>query len=317
MSHLERDTTEPGGQSLAWGRLIPLVTLTILTAVFIAQARRQGAGEPEPVGRDPGVGDLPPLPPPDDSPAFRAVQDETPIRFSETAAYAELLDRVRRMPPAELRESARTDVVFSELLTRPGRYRGLPIRLQGTARLILRQEDLPGPFAADGRVYEAWTFTGDSRGFPYVLVFEDPPEGLPAGDDVNAFVIFHGYFFKLLAYKAGDRLRKAPMLIGRIEYLPDESGAGPPPQAFGGGRPLWLLAPIALLVVYLFIRTATTSRAIFGGGARRRFHAPPSDQISPEELDEWLKGPPGNDDRGGSPPLDQSSADRPDPGNSP
>ncbi|QDV33155.1 hypothetical protein [Tautonia plasticadhaerens] len=296
---LDRDGPATGRRPLARARLVPLVTLAILTIVIIAQARRRDADPPAGERGGRGVGELSPLPPPDDSPALRAVRDETPIRFSETAAYAELLDRVRRTPPDELRDRARGDVVFSELLTRPERYRGLPIRLQGTARLILRQEDLPGALAPGGRVYEAWTFTGDSRGFPYVLVFEDPPEGLPAGDDVNAFVIFHGYFFKLLAYKAGDKLRKAPMLIGRIEYLPDESDAVPPPPALGGSRPLWMLAPVALLVVYLFVRTATTARSLFGAGSKRRFHAPPTDQISPEELDEWLRSPP-VDDRGES-----------------
>lgn len=304
MSHpdpLDRDGPAHGRRPLDWARLVPLATLAILTAVIIAQARRQEAAPPAPGAGDRGVGELPPLPPPDDSPALRAVRDETPIRFSETAAYAALLERVRQTSPEELRHQARSDVVFSELLTRPARYRGLPIRLQGTARLILRQEDLPGSLAPGGRVYEAWTYTGDSRGFPYVLVFEAPPDGLPAGDDVNAFVVFHGYFFKLLAYKAGDKPRKAPMLIGRIEYLPDEDDSGPPQPAFGGSRPLWILAPIALLVVYLFVRTATTARSVFRAGSRRRFHAPPTDQISPEELDEWLRSPP-EDGQGDSPP---------------
>ncbi|RUL87613.1 hypothetical protein [Tautonia sociabilis] len=278
----------PRRRFVAWGRRIALATLLVLVVAIAAQGRRHEDHPPAPAPAE-GVGALPPLPPPDDSPAFRAIRDETPVRFAETAAYAELLDRVRRTPPERLREQARTEVVFSDLLARPDRYRGLPIRLQGTARRILPLEDLPQSLAPHGRLYEAWTFTGDSRGYPYVLVFEDAPEGLPAGDDVRAFVVFHGYFFKLLAYNAADKPRKAPMLIGRIEYIPDEAGA-PVPPGLGGSRPVWLLAPIALLVAYLFARTMTTARSLFRSTSGRRFHSPPREEISPEELDDWLHG---------------------------
>jgi hypothetical protein len=292
----QADPFDPDGQRapdrrpIAWARLIPLVTLAILTAVVVWQTFRPEAARPGPAG---GIGHSTPLPPPDDSLPFQAIRDEAPLQFSESAAYAELLDRARRTPLVELRDEARTDVVFSDLLARPERYRGLPIRLQGTARRILRLDDLPDRISPEGRIFEAWTFTADSRGFPYVLVFEDPPEGLPGGDDVTAFVVFHGYFFKLLAYSAADKPRKAPMLIGRLEYVPDVEGAAEAPVAPGGSRPFWLLAPIGLLVVYLFVRSMTTARSMFGhSSAGRHFRAPPRDEISPEELDDWLtRGP--------------------------
>ena len=277
-----------GRRPIPWVRLIPLVTLAILIVVLAMQVLRPEGLRPRPAD---GIGEAPPLPPADDSLVFQAVRDEAPLQFAETAAYAELLDRVRRTPIEELRVQSRSDVVFSDLLARPERYRGLPIRLQGTARRILRLDDLPAGIAPKGSLFEAWTFTGDSRGYPYVLVFEDAPEGLPGGDDVNAFVVFHGYFFKLLAYSAADKPRKAPMLVGRLEYIPEDRRAAEAPMAPGGSRPLWLLAPIALLIVYLFVRSATTARSLFGpASAERRFHPPPRDQISPEELKEWLQG---------------------------
>lgn len=281
-----------GRRPIPWVRLVPLISLTILIALILFQTfRPEDAPRRAPAreGVREGIGATSPLPPPDDSLAFQGIRDEAPIQFSETAAYAELLDRVRNTTAEQLYSESRTDVVFSDLLATPERYRGIPIRLQGTARRILRLEDGPNRLAPDGQLFEAWTFTGDSRGFPYVLVFEEPPEGLPGGDDVNAFVIFHGYFFKLLAYSAADKPRKAPMLIGRIAYVPDDRDRAEVPAPPGDSRPFWLLGPIVLLVVYLFVRGTLTARSVFGpSSVSRRFHAPPRDEISPEELEEWL-----------------------------
>ncbi|WP_152050037.1 hypothetical protein [Tautonia marina] len=305
MSHA--DPFEPDGpvrRGVAWGQVIPLITLVILSGILLVQfLRPEVAPAPEPAK---GIGEQTPLPPPDDSIVFEAVRDEAPLQFSETAAYAELLDRARRTPIETLRETARTDVVFSDLLDRPERYRGLPIRLQGTARRILRIDDLPDRIAPEGALYEAWTFTGDSRGFPYVLVFEDAPQGLPGGDDVNAFVIFHGYFFKLLAYNAADKARKAPMLIGRLEYVPDDRRPAEEAIAPGPSSPAWLLGLIGLVIVYLVVRSVTTARALRARAASaRQFQAPPRDHISPEELDEWLQGNP--DEAEDQPPSNQGS----------
>lgn len=305
MSHA--DPFEPHGparRGVAWGQVIPLITLVILSGILLVQfLQPEVAPPPEPAK---GIGEQTALPPPDDSIVFEAVRDEAPLQFSETAAYAELLDRARRTPIETLRETARTDVVFSDLLDRPERYRGLPIRLQGTARRILRIDDLPDRIAPEGALYEAWTFTGDSRGFPYVLVFEDAPKGLPGGDDVNAFVIFHGYFFKLLAYNAADKARKAPMLIGRLEYVPDNRRPAEKAIAPGSSSPAWLLGLIGLVVVYLVFRSVMTARALRARSASaRRFQAPPRDHISPEELDEWLQRNP--DETEDQPPSNQGS----------
>jgi hypothetical protein len=295
----------PARPNLAWGLVIPLISLAVLSGLLLARSLGpEAAPPPEPAG---GIGEQSPLPPPDDSIAFEAVRDEAPLQFSETAAYAELLDRARETPIDDLRDAARTDVVFSDLLARPERYRGLPIRLQGTARRILRIDDLPERIAPEGALYEAWTFTGDSRGFPYVLVFEDAPKGLPGGDDVNAFVIFHGYFFKLLAYNAADKARKAPMLIGRLEYVPDDRRPADVPGAAGSrSSPAWLLGLIGLVAVYLVVRSVTTARALRArAGSARRFQAPPRDHISPEELEEWLQREP-DQGEGQEPPRPSS-----------
>ena len=53
-----------------------------------------------------------------------------------------------------------------------------------------------------------------------MCVFEDVPEGFPAGGDVSERVVFNGYFLKLMSYQAGDVPRAAPLLIGRLGWSP-------------------------------------------------------------------------------------------------
>lgn len=273
------------GRFIAW--LLPLVALAGLLALYLKVTREPPR---RPAARG-GIADAPPLPPPIDDPAFDAVEDRTSVGFRELPAYKLLLDRLRATEPATLADEARTDVYFADFLKEPERYRGLPIRLQGTARRILPIEDLPPALAGDGRLVEAWTITEDSvigpKAYPYVLVLDDPPEGMPGGFDVNAFLVFRGFFFKLLAYQAGDTKRAAPMLIGHAEYVPRASGPEPG-QAIGGQRAI-LMALIAALVLFLFARTVLTLKSAIAP-SRRHYRLPPRDQISPEELDAFLQG---------------------------
>jgi hypothetical protein len=246
-----------------------------------------------------------PLPPAESAPAFEVVRDRTPIAFRETAAYAELLKRAREQSDAGLDGVARRDILYSDLATNPSRYRGLPIRVQGTARLIHPLRDLPESLAPKGNLYEAWIFTADGRGYPMVLVFEDLPDGLPTGDNIQALVVFRGYFLKLLAYQAGDSARFAPMLVGRIEYSPSASpGAVPANPTMGP----WTILPLAMLGTYVLFRIAMIwQRGLIPPRRERQFMPPATDKISPEELDAWLSH---ERDDANDPPRDENSPER-------
>lgn len=230
-------------------------------------------------------------PPPAAEPIFREVRDRTPLSYRENAAYAGLLRRARETPPDRLDAECRTDVLFADLASNPARYRGVPIRLQGTATLIHPLRDVPEPMAGGGQLYEAWVFTADGRGFPVALVFEDLPPDLPIGDGVRAFVVFRGFFFKLMAYRAGDKARFAPLLVGRIDYIPEPGGrtAGP---ATPSRSILWYTLPLGVLAAYVALRVVMIwQRVLASPGRRPRFGAPPTDQISPEALEAWLNEP--------------------------
>lgn len=232
-------------------------------------------------------GPPPPLNPADPAdPAFRDVRDRTPISFRESAAYGELLKRARDVPAAQLDAEARRDVLYADLATHPARYRGVPIRLQGTVRLVHALPEIPPPLVPSGRLYEAWAFTSDGRGYPTVLVFEDLPKGLPLGDNVQAVVVFRGFFFKLLAYRAGDRPRYAPLLVGRVEHVPNEKVSAIQPAITSG----WVALPIAMLGAYALLRVILIwQRGLAPPGRDRPIGPPPNDMISPEELDGWLR----------------------------
>ena len=170
----------------------------------------------------------------DESIPFQAIRDKTPSQFREVAAYAELLKRARDSQPAVLAKMSRRDVFFTHLWERPSKYRGVPVHLEGTLLKLLNYE-ANAELTEKKNLYEAWFITSESRPFPYVVVFEDPPAGLTIGSEMNEPIVVDGYFFKLLGYRAGDVPRAAPLLIGKVA-LPQSStkvavGARPPHAA--------------------------------------------------------------------------------------
>lgn len=253
--------------------------------------------EPEPPPAP--IADLPPLPPPDDSLELQGVEDKKKLSLRDNPAYAELLKRSRQTPAGELAAESRREISFAELVGRPARYRGLPIHIEGTAYQILRVTDVPESLTPQKHLYEAWVVPRDQirskKKFPYCLVFEHPPEGLPGGTNLHEFVGFDGYFLKLLAYEAADGQRFAPMLVGRLGWTPG-AVADAPAEPLGGIR-WWMVVLVGLMVVSL---------ARFAWALRRNFAAPRppvkirtafEDELPEGGVDDWL-GQVADDDQG-------------------
>jgi hypothetical protein len=206
-----------------------------------------------------------------------------------------LLQRVRDTPAAKLLAESRRDVVFSQLIENPRRYRGLPIHLEGTVLRVLRQDATGSKLFPKGEFFEAYAITPDSQNFPYILIFEDAPANLPVGDDLRVHAAFDGYFFKLLSYQAGDTMRFAPALVGRIRWLDLPAREAPAAKSWQEYR--WVFIGLALLGGYMIVRWTLFLRRAFSP-ARRTL---PSkrlvrDEIEPEALEEWLSGAPPADD---------------------
>ncbi len=146
---------------------------------------------------------------------LKAVQDRQPLQSFEMSAYWQLMRWSRTRPFADFEKLARRDVPYSSLWEEPNLYRGLPIRLKLHVRRVQKFEPSKNPQDLNV-VYEAWGWTDDSRSFPFCVVFPDKPDGLPTGTDVEADVVFVGYFLKWMSYQAFDVKKNSPLLIGRL-----------------------------------------------------------------------------------------------------
>ena len=230
-----------------------------------------------------------PLPQPEDRVEFHGIVDKRPLIPRECAAYKLLVDLVRETPVDSLRAESRRDLTYSQFLDNPARYRGLPVHIEGMARRIVQQSAQTTEIWPDKDYYEAVLFTADSQKYPWWVAFEEAPEGLQIGDNIFQPVVFDGYFFKLLAYEAGDALRYAPLLVGRVR--PAAPPAGQNADASGWPvRPWWLLALGALLVFgllrwWIFARGAFRKKAAW----TPRSSVPVTDRIEPEDLTAWVE----------------------------
>ena len=230
---------------------------------------------------------------PDTGIEFQALVDKAPIQVRESAAYAILLDRARRTPPAELARQGRRDLFWTHFWERPNLYRGVPVHLEGTALRVLSYEVNPA-LTPSGRIYEAWIYSDENRAFPYVVTLDEPPPGLVVGPDLHLRVRFDGYFLKLLGYRAGDKWRAAPLLVGRLALPP---AAAPPPAPMVEVREFFrrngVVTLLALLFGYIGLRGFFQVRRLLAPGHRSpassgRDRHPVATEVAPEDLSHWL-----------------------------
>ncbi len=274
---------ESGSGGMFQGNELPKLLLLLVIAVggwasivFYMTKGPAGPGEPEPV-----VNGKPPAVDTDRSPEFETVTDKTKIGLRDTAAYTKLLGQVRDLRPAQLQARARRDVFFAHLWDQPQKFRGVPIRLDGTARRVLYHESKQ---SRTGWLYEIWMFTPDSQGHPYVCVSEEAPKGFPVGNNISERVVFYGYFLKLMKYDAGDLPRAAPLLIGRIVWT------APAPSGSPNRSVYWLAGAVAMMFTISLFRWIYQLRRSLAPRPRPSFLLDrPNDEIAPETLSEFFQ----------------------------
>ena len=231
------------------------------------------------------IASLPPLPPADTSPELAAIEDITRPVESELEARAFLLKRVRDTSPEALHKIARTEILPINLLKNPKRYRGLPIHFEGYANQVFAVDDIPKDVSPSGRLYEVWirTLDHDQRIYPMALLMEDVPKTLAGGRDLSENVSFDGYFLKLNNYKAGDGVRFAPVLIGRLTHTP---GVVRERSSY------WILYTVGILVIpYVFFRIVSVILKFTRPKPRRNWFPSETASMEPQALDAWLKDP--------------------------
>ena len=281
---MSRPTQMFRGKELS--RLMLLATLAAAGWVFYFLNDGPRAAPPPP---PPRASEIPQPIPPDDGPEFLGIQDKVALSFRDNPAYAKLLRRVRTTSAADLGKQSRREVLFAQILSRPDLYRGVPIRIDGTALRVMVQDHIDPSLSPRRRLYEAWAITKDSQGYPYCLVFEDPPKNLAVGDDLDERIFFDGYFLKLMAYQARNHERFAPLLIGRLtKYGPSASARPLVPLPKGWDRGHWVILGLAVLTVLALIRFGFRLRRQFAPTWRPPTSITPIDQIDPDSLASWL-----------------------------
>ncbi|WP_435016052.1 hypothetical protein TA3x_003611 [Tundrisphaera sp. TA3] len=238
---------------------------------------------------------------PDGGIEFEALVDKMPMQPRDNPAYQILLRRAREATPAALARSARRDVLFTHLLERPERYRGVPVHLEGTVLRVLTYE-ANTELAPGGRLYEAWLYSDENRRFPYVVIFEEPPKGFPIGPDVHLRVSFDGYFLKLLRYMAGDSLRAAPLLVGRIRWdAPAPSASRSSADRYGLSGVNVVYVVIGMAVIYIGLRAFFAARRHIVPKRPRPSLLDDPRPEPPPDIDAWLRDLPDDDEPGPRP----------------
>lgn len=144
------------------------------------------------------------------------ISDRTPLRSREMLPYWKLMEWSRTQTTREMEQRAIPEPAFTQLWEQPAKYRGKLLRLRMHVRRVLKY-DAPADNPLGLKVaYEAWGWSDESKSFPYVVVFAERPKGLPIGNDIQAEIVFTGYFMKIMSYTAFDSTRGAPLLIGRV-----------------------------------------------------------------------------------------------------
>ena len=239
---MRRKTAHPYGQSISGIRLVSmLMAILVLWMLYhrlkdpatwkgfasdddSSVTKLEAATSAEPEYLVPGPNDQDESEVADIQELFEFVTDRAPLKSREMGAYWRLMDWGRTQPFTHLEQRARNDVPFTQLWEQPERYRGQPIRLRLHVRRVL-QYDAPENPSGIEKVCEAWGWTDESRSFPYVVVFPEPPPGLPIGTDIRAEIVFVGYFLKVMTYTAFDHSRGAPLLVGRARLISTPAAA--------------------------------------------------------------------------------------------
>lgn len=276
-------------QGAEFSRLLVLASMMLIgipLVIYYGYYREQ----PQRASKTP-IAQLPPLPPADDSPEFAPVRDDTSRSFRDDDAMAMLFRRVREDRAQGLAKAARTEVSPEDLILRPKRYRGLPIRLEGYAWLVSAVDDNDRDLVPNGRLYEICFYQDqDDQKLPCLLLAESVPPTLPGGRNLNERIAVEGYFLKLQKFQGANRtFYHAPLLIGRVTHDtigPGGPGSGPRSRA-------WTFAPIVLLVLYLGMRMFFTLRKTLAPKAAIktvRSSSIYSDRIEAQDLDRWVAG---------------------------
>lgn len=182
--------------------------------------------------------------------ALARIKDDSLHRSEELPAWVQTFLTLRSTKPSELHAAARP-VMFGELFGQPRSFRGRAVRFSGRVH-SLEQRKAPANDYGFAHYWESW-IEPDGASEPIVVHALDVPANLRSSAG-HPSVDVDGYFFKNLAYLAGDQqVRRAPLVLAATLRR------RPPPTAVAY-QGAWLLGYALLGVVVATVAT------VFGFG---------------------------------------------------
>lgn len=205
---------------------------------------------------------------------LRRVKDNTlGIRRDEADAYYRLVYHASRVNPVELEKAGSTDILFVNLMTEPGRYRGQAITIQGELWTLYELQAGQNDFELS-TMYEAWIRTADSDQNPYRVVFTNLPRGLEPGENLRKQVRVTGYFFKREGYPSKGGMHVAPTLIAN-RLVPYQSPNAIPSTDAIVPYMIGMVSAVGLAFLVTLVSFAISDRRAARASQLRELNAPP------------------------------------------
>ncbi len=181
------------------------------------------------------------------------VTDKSELRAREMLPYWKLLEWSHTQSLAELEQRARQEPALVQIWNEPAKYRGKPIRLRLHVRRVLEWEtDASKNGLGASKVYEVMGWTDETKSLPYMVVLADKPPELPVGNEVEAEIVFVGYFLKIMTYQTfDDKSRGTPLLLGRARVVARTAGPARPVDLWQAGQ--YVLGGGLLVVLFALV----------------------------------------------------------------
>ncbi len=140
------------------------------------------------------------------------------IRQHEAGAFFAIIAKAKEIPLKLLEDAGDNRVDYTVLMTDAEQFRGMPLSVEGTIRMIQsvsisREEDREN--TGVDHYFVAWMWTESSGKSPYRLICTSLPQDMTPGENLDFPAKFTGYFFKKEGYKTEQGFHVAPVLIGK------------------------------------------------------------------------------------------------------
>jgi len=195
---------------------------------------------------------------------FKFVEDPGPVRSEEQnkgeyMAYSHLVSFAAKQDSLLLAKYSKKNVPYRNLVldVRSDYYLDL-IHLEGRLRRLTSMKATQ--MLINGgieTIYEGWLFPTEVYN-PVCILFTELPPGFVPDQDIDRWVSFDGYFFKLMHYESGEKVgkveddryrrRKAPLLMGKT-VVPVATPEGTSMVSFGGAFVPMVVVAIMLIVL--------------------------------------------------------------------